>query len=81
MKTKLFIITLCIIGMMVTGCLVIWTDDVFIATVGKVVDANDLYMISDPCYLEIGSGESRTKNDKIKAGAIIGGVPVSVESK
>lgn len=63
------------------GCMVIWTDDVFIGTVLKVVDANDLYMISEPNYLEIGSGDSKTENDKIKASALIGTVPVVVESK
>jgi hypothetical protein len=49
------------------GCMVIWSDDVFIATMFKVVDANDLYVISEPNYLEIGSGVSKTKNDKLKA--------------
>jgi hypothetical protein len=67
-----------IIALMFQGCMVILSDDVFVCTIGKVVDANDLYMISDPNYLEIGSGESRTKNDKITGKAIIGGVPVSI---
>ena len=77
---KTLTITLILLALL-PGCLVIWSDDVFIASVGKVVDANDLYMISEPNYIEIGSGESETINDKIKAGAIIGGVPVSIESK
>lgn len=51
---------------MVSGCMVIWSDDVFVATMFKVVDANDLDLISEPNYLQIGSGLSRTKNDKIK---------------
>jgi len=64
-----------------TGCTVIWHDDVFIGTLFKEVDANDLDMIAEPNYLQIGSGDSRTKNDKIKASTVVGGVPVIIESK
>ena len=63
------------------GCTVIWHDDVFIGTLFKEVDANDLDMIAEPNYLQIGSGDSRTKNDKIKASTVVGGVPVIIESK
>jgi hypothetical protein len=56
------------------GCTVIWTDDVFIGTLFKTVDANDIELIAEPDYLQIGSGHSRTENDKIEA--IIPGVGV-----
>ena len=64
----------------VQGCMVIWSDEVFVGTLFKVVDANDLELIAEPNYLQIGSGHSKTKNDKIKGTAIIGGVPVVVET-
>jgi len=64
-----------------SGCLVIWTDDVLIVTAFKTVDANDLNVFADPNQTRIGSGTTKTKNDKIKAKAIIGTVPVSLESE
>ena len=33
---------------------------------GIDVDANDLDIIAEPNYIQIGSGKSRTENDKIK---------------
>jgi hypothetical protein len=43
--------------------MVIWTDDVFIGTLLKTVDANDIDLIAEPNYIQIGSGKSRTRND------------------
>ena len=74
------LIVLCLASFLFSGCMVIWTDDVFIGTVFKSVDANDIDMISEPNYLQIGSGNSRTRNDNIKLKAVIGNVPVSLES-
>ena len=51
----------------IPGCLVIWTDQAFILSFAKTADANDLDMIAEPNYLQIGSGQTRTKNDPIKA--------------
>ncbi len=51
---------------LVMGCTVIWHDDVFIGTLFKEVDANDLDMIAEPNYLQIGSGNSKSRNDKVK---------------
>ena len=61
-----------------SGCTVIWTDHAFIYTFAKTVEAKDLGLIADPNSTRIGSGETRTKNDKVKASALIGGVPVTV---
>ncbi len=74
MKTELFIITFCILMLTFSGCMIIWSDDVFVCTVFKAVDANDLDLIAEPNYLQVGSGSSRTKNDKIEA--IVPGVGI-----
>jgi hypothetical protein len=44
---------------------VIWTDDAFVYTFAKTVDANDLSVVVNKT--KIGSGQTKTKNDKIKA--------------
>lgn len=84
MKTELLIALAIIIVIIAcvccNGCMVIWSDDVFIGTMFKSVDANNLEFISEPNLLQICSGNSRTDNDEIKAGAIVGGVPISIES-
>jgi len=74
------LIAIMIVALACNGCMVIWHDNVFVCTLFKTVDANDLDMIADPNYIQIGSGSSRTNNDKVKASAIISGVPVTVES-
>jgi hypothetical protein len=82
MKPLKLTILIAWIGMsifMCYGCLIIKTDHVFIATLFKTVDANDLDMVVEPDSTAIGSGVSRTKNDSIKASAIVGGVPVRIE--
>lgn len=53
-------------GMATVGCTVIWTDDVFIGTLFKSVDANDIELIAEPNYLQIGSGHSKTSNDSVR---------------
>lgn len=63
-----------------SGCMVIWTDQVFIATIFKTVETKELGLIVDPNRTQIGSGQTTTENDKIKASAIIGGIPVSLET-
>ena len=80
MKPLITLLLACVIFSL-SGCMVIWSDDVFIGTLFKEVDANDLDMIAEPNYLQIGSGDSETYNDKISATAIVGGMPVKVESK
>ena len=77
----LFMLSLCFIfGMLSGGCTVIWTDDLFVGTLFKTVDANDLDIIAEPNYIQIGSGQTKTKNDKVKASVIISGVPVILET-
>jgi len=63
-----------------SGCMIIKTKDVFVYTFAKTVDAQDLGIIADPNETKIGSGITKTKNDSVKASAIIGGVPVVIES-
>ncbi len=79
--TLLILILACTGCLFLTGCMVIWSDHVFIATLFKVVDANNLEMISEPNYLQIVSGDSETRNDNIKLKALVGGVPVGLESE
>jgi hypothetical protein len=47
--------------------MVIWTDQVFVATAFKTVEAKDLGLVADPNSTRIGSGQTKTENDKIKA--------------
>ena len=78
----LLLIAVCfILGMLCSGCMVIWTDQAFVYTCFKTVDANDLDIIAEPNYVQIGSGQTKTQNDSIKASAIIGGVPIVIESE
>ena len=49
------------------GCMVIWSDQVLVVTLFKTVDANDIDLIAEPNYIQIGSGKSKTKNDSIEA--------------
>jgi hypothetical protein len=62
------------------GCTIIWTDHAFIYTFAKTVDAKGLGFVADPNSTRIGSGDTKTENDKIKGTAVIGGVPVVIES-
>jgi hypothetical protein len=48
-----------------SGCLVIWSDDVFVGTLLKNVDAGDIEMIAEPNYLQMGSSTLKSTNDKI----------------
>jgi len=64
-----------------SGCMVFWTDQVFVLSLFKTVDANDIDIIVEPNYVQIGSGTSKTRNDNLKFKTIIGTVPVSLESK
>ena len=63
----ILVVILAAIVFCISGCMVIWTDDVFIATAFKTVDANDIALVADPNGTKIGSGVSKTQNDKIKA--------------
>jgi len=71
-KYLILVFFLCIL----TGCGIIWTDDVFILTILKNVGATEIEMISEPDYLQIGSGTYKSKNDKVNVvtptGVIIG---------
>ena len=60
------IITMAISLLAFSGCMVIWSDEVFIGTLFKTVDANDLNIIAEPNYIQIGSGQSKSDNDNIK---------------
>jgi hypothetical protein len=64
-----------------SGCMIFWTDQVFVLSLFKTIDANEVEVIVEPNYVQIGSGNSRTNNDTIKLRTIIGGVPVSLESE
>ncbi len=75
-----FLTIMCWMVSMVGGCMVIWGNDVFVATLFKTVDANDLDIIAEPNYFQIGSGDSETENDSVKLKALVGGVPVILES-
>jgi type III secretory pathway lipoprotein EscJ len=67
MKTIIkYAIVIAFILLCLTGCMVFWTDQVFIVTAFKVVDANDLALLVDPNITSIKSGQTETKNDKIK---------------
>jgi hypothetical protein len=61
---EIAILLICVM-MLIPGCLVIWTDDAFVYTFAKTVDANDLSVVVNKT--KIGSGQTKTKNDKIKA--------------
>ena len=78
--TILLLIAVCFILGMLQGCMVIWTEQAFVYTFAKTVDANDLGIIAEPNYIQIGSGQSRTTNDNVKASAIVGGIPVIIET-
>jgi hypothetical protein len=64
MKTEITLALICLM-MLIPGCLVIWTDDAFVYTFAKTVDANDLSVVVNKT--KIGSGQTKTQNDKIKA--------------
>jgi hypothetical protein len=68
----LITILLAVLIFVLSGCMIIWSDQVFVATFMKTVDANDLDIIAEPNYVQIGSGQTKTKNDKIKATTIYG---------
>jgi hypothetical protein len=72
MKIELIIIIFCVLMMTLSGCMVIWTDQAFVYTFAKTVDANDLGLIAEPNYVQIGSGQTKTKNNKVKAITTIG---------
>ena len=81
MKTIKLALVLAWVAISVSGCTVIWTDHAFIYTFAKTVDAKDLGLVADPNSTRIGSGETKTENDKIKGTAVIGTVPVIFETK
>jgi hypothetical protein len=58
--------------LLLSGCLVIWHDNVLVVTFMKTADANDISMIAEPNYLEIGGSRGKTENDKIKLTTIYG---------
>jgi hypothetical protein len=62
------------------GCMVIKTDHAFIYTFMKNVDTETLALVADPNSTKIGSGQTKTSNDSIKASAIVGGMPVIIET-
>jgi hypothetical protein len=49
-----------------SGCSVLWTDYIFVGTLFKNFDANDVEMIADPNYVQIGGSIIKSKNDSIK---------------
>jgi hypothetical protein len=56
----------------ISGCMIICSDQVFVATLFKTVDANNLIIVADPNQTRIGSGQTKTRNDKVKAITTIG---------
>ena len=65
----LIVILVIILGILIfciSGCMVIATDTVFIGTLFKTVDANDINLVADANSTRIGSGVTSTTNDKLK---------------
>jgi len=60
----LALIIICML-IVLSGCAVIWTDNAFIATLGKRFSMTDIVMVSDANSLQIGSGKVETTNDKL----------------
>ena len=71
MKIIIYIL-LAVLVICISCCMVIWTDQAFVYTFAKTVDANDLDIIAEPNYVQIGSGQTKTRNDKVKAITTIG---------
>ena len=82
MKTEITIPIIIIIGLMLTvpGCMVLWTDHVFMYSFAKTVEMKDGGLVADPNQTRFGSGQTKTENDRIKGTAVLGGVPVMVET-
>ena len=66
MRPLIKILLLSLVLSLITGCTVIWSDDVFVGTLFKNFDASQLEMISEPNYLQIGSDTLKTKNTPIQ---------------
>ncbi len=64
MKLKILLLMLIAIHFM-SGCTLIWSDDVFVATLLKKYDAFDIEMIAEPNYLQIGAGILKTRNSSV----------------
>jgi hypothetical protein len=75
-KTEIAIALICVM-MLIPGCMVIWTDQAFVATIFKTVDANDIELIAEPDYIQIGSGQTKTKNDNVTVISPAGGIKSS----
>ena len=45
------------------GCIVIWSDHVFVCTMFENVDANSIELIAESNYLQVG-GVGKTTNDR-----------------
>lgn len=50
----------------IQGCMIIKTDHAFVLTFAKTVDAEALAFIADSDETKIGSGKTKTNNDKIR---------------
>ena len=49
-----------------SGCSVLWTDDIFVGTLFKNYDVSDAGMIADSNSVQIGGAIIKSKNDKVK---------------
>ena len=58
----LFVLTFCLIP----GCMVIWSDHVFVASLFKSVDADKLGIVAEPNSTQLGSSTVKTKNDRMR---------------
>jgi len=65
----------------ISGCTFIHTDHATIITLFKSIDTDNGGLVADPNGLRIGAEKAKTENDKIKLNAVIGAVPVGVETQ
>ncbi len=63
-----------------SGCTLVWTDKIFLIDWGKKYDIDKISLISEPNYIEIIAEKVWINPKNIKAKALIGPVPVTVES-
>ena len=66
MRYKTSVILFVLAFFVLPGCMVIWTNHVFMASLFKSVDANKLGIVADPNSTQLGSSIVKTKNDRIK---------------
>ncbi len=61
-KIILILIPFCFL---ISGCFVLWTDDVFLGTLFKEVETKDVELIAEPNYIQMGGAVVKSKNNEI----------------